>query len=463
MTTPVSNLTLVPSMDEDLALARFGDGPAGPAGLVQLELANGASCLFDKAEPARLLELAVELNAGGPPASATTAVAAVLGPDAAGFVEGGAHAGALVLGPDAAAVVARLGRLALLDDVRPGPAQPLAGVWAAEWAALAASLDERLGLDERAQAEAEAGLDALLGGDAGVVGDQPWVARRVVEVGEEVQRLVGSAHPRAAELQAHVAELRRALDEEIEAGLAALFEVIEMSSDDSFMVASGAPALAASALGADTEFPNRRSYLLEPALVPADLLRAGAGIKATYDPEAGVVEVTCKLEVGADHADVGRLWARAFDQQGVMVALTCLHAEGDSARARLVVGADLDLVHTQVEVTAKPTLPPASPSLVGLRRAHDHAHAALRAERLGHFEAGAAAWRSCAGDWAELGDVADQGAALALAARDLALAGISTEASALAARARQVAGKDLAVPEPEEPFLGEAMQALKDA
>lgn len=146
------------------------------------------------------------------------------------------------------------------------------------------------------------------------------------------------------------------------------------------------------------------------------------------------------LEAGAERAEVARLWSRAIDPQGVVVAMAPLQAEGATARATLAVGAGFDLAGTFVEITAKPTLAPASAALRGLRRAHEHAHVALRAERLSHFEPAAAAWRLSAGSWAELDDVADQAAALHFAARDLGLAGLTTDADALAARARQLGG-----------------------
>jgi hypothetical protein len=160
---------------------------------------------------------------------------------------------------------------------------------------------------------------------------------------------------------------------------------------------------------------------------------------------------------------VARLWSRAIDPQGVVVAMAPLQAEGATARATLAVGAGFDLAGTFVEITGKPTLAPASAALRGLRRAHEHAHVALRAERLSHFEPAAASWRLSAGSWAELDDVADQAAALHFAARDLGLAGLTTDADALAARARQLGRQEAALPEPEEPFLAEALQALAQA
>lgn len=98
-------------------------------------------------------------------------------------------------------------------------------------------------------------------------------------------------------------------------------------------------------LGGEGETREDRSYAIEPALVPSLLT----------------------------DVDRRRLWSRAIDPQGVVVAMAPLQAEGDSARAALAVGAGFDLAGSYVEVTAKPTLAPASAALRGLRRAHEHA------------------------------------------------------------------------------------------
>ncbi|HSH62314.1 MAG TPA: hypothetical protein VK988_22220 [Acidimicrobiales bacterium] len=461
MTTPIPNLSLVLSMDEDVAMARFGGGPAGPAGLVELNLAGDTSWLFDKAHPARLLELGVRFDAEGPSTSALAAVEAALGPEAVTLFQAGQR-GTLVLDADSAEVVSRLGRLGLLDAERQRSDQCVAGLWAAEWAALAATFDERLGLGRLARSEALEGLEALMGLEPEVARAQPWVARRVVEVGWGVHALT-SDHRRGEELLSRLQEWEALLGQVLEADMGRLFDEVQSYFAQTVLVASGAPML-----GGEGNAQHRHSYVLEPALVPPGLLRGDVGLMANYDPSTGILEVTCEVEARADPDQVGQLWARAIDHQGMVVALSPLQARGTLARASLVVGADLDLAQTHIEITAKPTHAPASAALRALRRAQRHADAALRAERLGHFETtafevAAAAWRSCAGAWVELENVADQAGALRLAARDLALAGLTRDAEDLVGRARQLGGQDMALPEPEQPFLAEAVEALTQA
>jgi hypothetical protein len=162
----------------------------------------------------------------------------------------------------------------------------------------------------------------------------------------------------------------------------------------------------------------RLNWVLDPALVPAGLIRPGlsphSDLLVRYDGGEGLVTVAAVL---ASSADVARCQVRLVDPavRRVLAQADC-HLTESSICAELRLPVPLDeLGEAWIEVVEEPHRPVRSAKAHLIRRALRWADAALRAERAPAGLApqaaaedwaalAALAWQRCRRDWAAVGD-----------------------------------------------------------
>ncbi|HEX4656138.1 MAG TPA: hypothetical protein VH307_02030 [Streptosporangiaceae bacterium] len=373
-------------------------GVAGGAGLVPVP---GLDLVFDRAD-GRLARLTVDsAEPGRPPAlgeDTAAVLTSLLGRRAPGEVRRVAtQPGArciLVPEPGSCAALSRLARLDAARSTSPVPAaSPL-------WAAEAALLANRAGLQGRARAEARQAVARLAGF---VYGSRPPDA--LAEAALAVADLAGAEEPGRAR------ELRQALDDSL--------SVTPDRRLAGQAQGPGRPGLPGGACPGP-DIPGLQ-WAFDPGLVPEGVFLPG--LSPLFDlvvrpgEASDRVVVEAQLTPGAGRAVLDRCRARLVDP-GTRRVLACgaFIEEGAYARAELLLPfSRCELTQAWIEVVDDERRPVRGAQLRQRRRAVRWADAALRAEQRPHglaprFTGGDwaaladTAWAQCRGDWEGAGD-----------------------------------------------------------
>ncbi len=422
----MNNLT--PVFERETSQVILEGPPAGVAGEAPLVPVPGLELAFDRAN-GRLCRAVVETTgADGPPIAVGEQVAAILirlfGSHAPSVISGApAWPGEgsrreLAEGPGGAAqrpralspepgLTAALSSLARLDAARATSPVPPGSPW---WAAEAAELALRAGLDARARAKAHQALAQLLG--------QPdslhALPEQAVCAALAVASISAATEPDAAR------RLREAIEATIQPARPASPAPGAMPPGPAFDVAAEVQSL-------EKDGTRRTSlhWMLDPDLVPEGLFRSGLSpysdltIRHDAAPERAVVEVV--LALGADRGALGRCVARLVDPsvRRVLAQAAFTTAEPDApsrVRAELRLKFPLDEVQgSWIEVVKDKYQPVRSTKGHRIRRALRWADAALRAERAPTGLArratredwaalSAVAWEQCRRDWVAAAD-----------------------------------------------------------
>jgi hypothetical protein len=374
----------VPETDQ-LILEGQQSGPAGEAGLAPVA---GVDLAFDRAD-GHLVRVIVDCdNALG-----AELVTRLFGSQPSAIRRRApelAAGQAWAVSPEAG-LCAALSSLARLDAARAFSPVPASSPW---WAAEAAVLAERAGLDTRAHAEARRAVRGLSCGPVAAPDEAALMAFAAADIAA-----ASDDRDAARKLQASIVVGHP--DQRSGSGLDVAAEMADLARDG---------------IG-----PPVPPSLLSPALVPAGLFRPGlspnSDLAVRRDYGSDRVTVRASLMPGADLAAVGRCQARLVDS-GLRLVL----AQAGFEQAGSVVRAELSLPsrpyeqgETWVEVTGAGGRPVRGSAGHSLQRALRWADAALRAERAPAGIAprsspsdwaalAAAAWERCRRDWMAAGD-----------------------------------------------------------
>jgi hypothetical protein len=408
----MNNLT--PVFERETGQVILEGPPAGAAGEAPLVPVPDLELAFDRAD-GRLCRAVLEAAGADGPIAVGEQVAAMLirlfGSQAPSVISGAAAwpgegpGGGLAEGPGRQApgtralspepgLTAVLSSLARLDAARATSPVPPGSPW---WAAEAAELAQRAGLDARARTEAHQALAQLLG--------QPDSLRTLPEqavcAALAVASISGATEPDAA------GRLREAVEAAIQQAWPANPGPGVSPPGPAFDVAAEVQSLEK-----DRTRLTGLQWMLDPGLVPEGLFRPGLSpysdltVRHEAAPERVIVEAM--LAPGADRGALGRCVARLVDPsvRRVLAQAAFTTAEPDApsrVRAELRLKFPLDEVQDSwIEVVKNKYQPVRSTKGHRIKRALRWADAALRAERA---PAGLARPAACE-DWADLAAVA---------------------------------------------------------
>ena len=360
--------------DTDVASLRAWDGlPAGPAGLVTVEPADGVLLAFDAADLARLVELQIDV--------------AVADPEVIRLLGTAPQATELTLPPSS--VLRTLARRALLEGL--SPRRPLQGLDAA-------LLDLDLPPQLRGDDSLGEGARALLA--------MPASSWRGLSPGLQ-EELAAAAQRLADELWDVDEDLAGQLD-----GLALhRFDEAERQAEPRMlrarMMPSGAMPTTAmrmpDAVAADEPI-EAVDELYRPVLVDPRMAEANGidGSSVTARRYGGDEPLTVEVDV---IGELGVVWARAWAPEGGgLVAVGRLVGRGP-ASAQLAVSPTISLGELELDLVDDPRSPRATNDELRVTAATRAGWAALAAERTeGDGWASFRAWQASADSWERLGD-----------------------------------------------------------
>ena len=354
---------LTPSYEPEAGQVILEGLPAGAGGEARLVPVAGLDLAFDRADGHLSRAIVDADGADGPGEPAAAMLVRLFGQEAPGVVRDAASrpGESRVLSPEPG-LCAALSSLARLDAARATSPVPRSSPW---WAAEAAELAERAGLQARARAEARQLRQSIVRAPVEPLG--PWLARQPSPV----------------------------------PGLDVAAEVERLEKDQVLL-----PGL---------------QWVLDPGLFPEGLFQPGlsphSDLLIRHEGGAGRIVVEAVLAPGAECAALGRCQARLVDPA---VRRVLSHASfvgaGSRVRAELPLPFPLDeLLQTWMEVVEGEDRPVRSAKGHRIRRALRWADAALRAERgpagLAPRATGddwaalaAVAWDRCRRDWESAGD-----------------------------------------------------------
>ena len=125
----------------------------------------------------------------------------------------------------------------------------------------------------------------------------------------------------------------------------------------------------------------------------------GHAVVRAHRVQTAEVEVRVVDEAGRTDG----CWARAFDEDGALVALAPLRARGRDGTALLLVAPEV-IDDVSVDVTDQPGLPRASVAFEAVQHAIAEGRDAASAERVGDRKETAMRWHRCAQQWSTAGD-----------------------------------------------------------
>ena len=405
--------SLTPSFERETGQVILEDLPAGVAGEAPLVPVPGLDLAFNRAD-GRLCRAMVDTTGTDGFIAVGEQVAALLirlfGAEATSVVSAaaawpgerpeGAAPETRVLSPEPG-LTTTLSSLALLDAARATSPIPPGAPW---WAAEAAELAERAGLNARARAEAHQALAKLLG----QLDSLEPLPEDAVRAAIAVADINAATEPEAA------SRLRKTIR-----------EAVARPAGPRLGGPPRAPALDVAAEVESLEKDRARlaglQWMLDPDLVPEGVFRPGlspySDLSVRHEGAKGRVIVEALLAPGADCDALSRCLARLVDPS---VRRVLAHAgftkaqSGVTAELRLPFPLD-EVQESWIEVVQDKRMPVRSAKGHRIRRALRWADAALRAERAPAGLAAesthedwaalaAVAWEQCQGDWEAAGD-----------------------------------------------------------
>lgn len=391
---------MVGEWDPDTRLWSARDWTPGPAGSAAVELRGGVELDVDVASPRTFVGLWVPAGPGDRPTrDSIRSVTMLLGPDRARALfdlAGTRGARSLDDGGDDPYLDELRQRQQFGRGTQPGPQglhRSLAhlglattvlqdasssGLARALARLEAATRLTRVGMRDAARSHAEAGAAVLLDrwpdiGDT----DPRTLARTLRRVDRLLEPDTAVATRRlGTDLRGRVAHHSRRYDATVDAASAPM---------------EALPSLA-------SRRPVARLLRLDVSTLPVPLLGREIAARSVREAEAEV-----RIHDLAHEA--GTWWARAFDEDGTMLAAAPFLAVDGDAVARLLVPPGA-LRRASYDITDLPGQPRVTPRLHAVVDAVAEGQAAARAERLGRPQVAEERWHRSSNSWAQVGDKA---------------------------------------------------------